>query len=545
LTPAASPIHHHASQVRPEVILSVMPQARPGASSSAEGDPHRALLDAVDLGAILVDADGLIRSWNRGAAELCGWEAAEVVGRPVSLLYPAPDGEDLAAAELAEARHQGKHEVNGWRVRREGSRFWAHSVLASVGQAGFTLVLGRRRFGFLDQVSSMLATTLDPMAALEHLSRLVVPYLADFCAVDLAEVGRPLRRAAYAHVDGAREELLSRDAVVTTSTGGAPARVLQTGRSELIAVVTPQRLAEIAGSEEEGAALARLAPGSLLLVPLTARGRVLGVLTLATAADRKYAAEDQAMAEELGRRAGVALDNARLHEEAQLAVRARDEFLSVASHELRTPLTTIQINIQALLRVVLRGELDPVALGRKLGSAEEQVRRLGRLMDELLDTSRITAGRLEIELSTVRLDQVAREVLVRHEDELQLAGIEVRTHLEPVSGTFDAGRMEQVIGNLLTNAIKYAAGRPLDLSLSRVRGRAVLSMRDHGPGIPREDQARIFERFQRGAGAGRRSGLGLGLFIVRQIVAAHGGTIQVVSEPGQGATFIVVLPAGT
>lgn len=500
------------------------------------------LLDAVEVGAFHVDAAGVIRSWNRAASELTGFAPAEIVGCPLARLYPGADGEERADGELREARRTGRHEVNGWRVQRDDRRVWAHSVITSIGAAGFAVVLGRRRFGFLDQVSSMLAGTLDPSVALVNLSRLVVPYLADFCAVDLVDEGRPLRRAAFAHVDGAREALLSANREASMSTGEAPARVLRTGRSELITEITPERLSEVAGGEEEREALETLEPGSMLLVPLTARGRVLGVITMATGPDRRYAPEDQAMAEELARRAGVALDNARLHEEAREAVRARDEFLSVASHELKTPLTTVQIHVQMLLRSIRRGDADPLVVARKLGSAEEQVRRLGKLMDELLDTSRITAGRLELDRRPVRLDELVREVVTRHEDELALAGIELHTHMDRVDGSWDRGRMEQVITNLLSNAIKYAASAPVEITLTRVHRRAVLAVRDHGAGIPREDQARIFDRFQRATTGRPHAGLGLGLFIVRQIVAAHGGTIQVVSEPGSGSTFIVVLP---
>ncbi|MBK9265117.1 MAG: CHASE domain-containing protein [Polyangiaceae bacterium] len=234
--------------------------------------------------------------------------------------------------------------------------------------------------------------------------------------------------------------------------------------------------------------------------------------------------------------------NAKLHE----AVKAREEFLSIASHELRTPLTPLKLQLQSVLRLLARE--DPAAgtherVTKSLRAIDGQVDRLGRLVDDLLDASRISAGRMVLERQTVDLKQLLIDVLDRHRKELQSTATVAKLKApEPVVGTFDRLRIEQVVTNLVTNAIKYAPGKPVHISLSAKNATAILVMRDEGPGIAPEDIGRIFERFERAVIPGYQGGLGLGLFIARQIVEAHGGTIQAESKLGQGATFTVVLP---
>ncbi len=234
--------------------------------------------------------------------------------------------------------------------------------------------------------------------------------------------------------------------------------------------------------------------------------------------------------------------NAKLHE----AVNARDEFLSIASHELRTPLTPLKLQLQSLLRMSAKETESTDAqdrFRRRLQVIYGQVDRLIRLVDELLDTSRISVGRLVLERQCVDVRQIVIDVLERHDKELRRASIIAKLDApEPVTAHLDPLRMGQVITNLLTNAIKYAPEKPLHISIAAAHGHMVLIMRDEGPGIADKDLARIFERFERVAMTGRQQGLGLGLYIVRQIVDAHGGTIRAESERGRGTSFIVEIP---
>ncbi len=230
-----------------------------------------------------------------------------------------------------------------------------------------------------------------------------------------------------------------------------------------------------------------------------------------------------------------------LYEEARDAVKARDAFLSVAGHEIRTPLSALHLLFYQLSRHVRAlGNEKAVDLAAR---CEAQLTRLIRLADELLDVSRISAAQLHLSPEEMDLAQLARDVVERFEENARRAGssIELRT-AGPVDGFWDRLRLDQVLSNLLTNALKFGAGEPIVVNVGTQNGRAQLSVADRGIGIGDEDQRRIFERFQRGSAADRYPGMGLGLWITREIVEAHGGRISVESRPGAGATFRVALP---
>lgn len=234
----------------------------------------------------------------------------------------------------------------------------------------------------------------------------------------------------------------------------------------------------------------------------------------------------------------------RAEEEALEAIKARDLFLSVASHELRTPLTTLQLQLQSLQRFVDRlGDL-PKEIPSRLGLALRQTRRLGDLINELLDVSRITHGRLAPERTEVDLAKVVQEVVDRYRISLEQSGSELVTRGldEEIRGFWDPLRVDQVVDNLLSNAIKYGEGKPIEMEIDVVDDCARIVVTDHGIGISPSDQKRIFDRFERAVSTRYYGGFGLGLWITRQVVEAHGGTIRVESELDQGSTFTVDLP---
>jgi signal transduction histidine kinase len=258
-------------------------------------------------------------------------------------------------------------------------------------------------------------------------------------------------------------------------------------------------------------------------------------------------------------REASARDQERLTDELREAVRVRDEFLSIASHELRTPITTLNLQV-GILGHYLGAERDPkatgavaenatVALAEKATSAldamHRQVQRLERLVAELLNVSRIMAGRLRLSPETVDLTALVQETLARFQHEAHNVGSTLALDSDgPVHGQWDPFWLDQLVTNLISNAIRYGRGRPIDISLSTASTRARLCVRDQGLGIAACDLSRIFERFERSAPNSQYSGLGLGLWIARNIVDAMSGTISVESELGLGSTFTVLLPTG-
>ena len=247
------------------------------------------------------------------------------------------------------------------------------------------------------------------------------------------------------------------------------------------------------------------------------------------------------IARDITEQKGQQTERERLYREAQEAARVREEFLSVAGHELRTPLTSLQFQLHTLRRRIKSGEQDRAV--ELLDRAAAQLQRLARLTEELLDVTRITTGRLELELEETDLGQIVKEVVDRHRDFTSRTGCQV-TVFAPVgiTGIWDRSRLDQVVTNLLSNAIKFSNGKPIEIRADLDTSCARLTVEDHGIGISPEDQAKIFERFERAVSKRSYGGLGLGLWITRQIVDAHHGRIDVTSRPGQGSTFRIELP---
>jgi signal transduction histidine kinase len=409
----------------------------------------------------------------------------------------------------------------------------------------------KQRASFLSEASKLLGGSLDVQVTLQRLARISVPTLADFCLVDILHEDQRIERVATAHADPAKENLLVELQQRFPPDWASPqpaVRVLHTGQSQLLTDVAPV-LDEHVRSPEHGALMRTIGIRSHMAVPLIARGRILGALNLgSTSAGRRYQAEDLALAEDLAMRAAIAIDNARLYKQATDAIRLRDEFLSIASHELRTPLTPLQLQVESLLRRVddlAAGSTSREWIEQRLERIARQGERLDRLVSQLLDVSRITAGRLRLDLEMVDLANVVRDVQQRLADTgaLERSGCTLTIHLpKNVTGRWDALRVEQIVENLLSNALKYGAEKPVTLTVTEMAGAAVLVVQDQGIGLSPSDRERIFGRFERAVSSRDYAGLGVGLFVVGQIVDALGGSVEVESEVGKGARFIVRLP---
>ncbi|MFP2901005.1 ATP-binding protein [Corallococcus sp. 4LFB] len=363
--------------------------------------------------------------------------------------------------------------------------------------------------------------------------------------MDLAAPDGTLRRVTAAH-RVARHDARLKEALGGTDRGPAhPA--LQCFRSGEVCFVSRldfKRCDAVSTSDAHRALVDSLEPTSVLSVPLRARGRTLGVITLFTAdPQRTLVAADVTMAEELALRVSVALENARLFHDAQSAVRLRDEFLSVASHELKTPLTSLILQHNLIGRALETAGAQGPVIG-KLNTAQRQVLRLTALVDNLLDVSRLSLGKLALERAEVDLVQLTRDAVERLEDVFAQARCPLRLELpRTLTGQWDSLRLEQVLVNLLTNAAKYGAGHPVTVRAGVDASDEVwLEVRDEGIGIEADALPRLFGRFERAVSERHYGGLGLGLYISRQIVEALGGRIEVDSQPGQGATFTLRLP---
>jgi signal transduction histidine kinase len=231
-------------------------------------------------------------------------------------------------------------------------------------------------------------------------------------------------------------------------------------------------------------------------------------------------------------------------EELRQAVRVRDEFFSFASHELKDPLASLMLSVEVLRRVVGRqGAVPEDLLRERLDVCKRQGERLAGIIENLLDVSRIAHGRLRPDLEALDLCDLVRDVVERFQEQARAAGSALELGpCGPTIGYFDRSQVEHVLGNLVSNAIKYGEGRPVSVRLVADASTARIEVEDRGIGIAEADQARVFDRFERATRDHRGTSLGLGLYIVRSIVEAHGGSIALRSEPGRGSTFTVELP---
>jgi signal transduction histidine kinase len=401
-----------------------------------------------------------------------------------------------------------------------------------------------RRASFLAQASVLMAASLDVEETLRSVARLSVPFLADFCAVDMADdQGRPQRVVAV-HADPDREplvrELRERHGFNPAAREGVP-RVLASGRSAFVPHVTDEHLRAAATSEAQLSLLRELKIGSWIIVPLVARGRVLGAITLVMAeSGRRYGVADVAMAEDLGRRAAVAIENAQLYREAQLANQAKDEFLATLSHELRTPINAVY----GWARMLRDERMDRQMQARALEAIERNSHAQVQLIDDLLDVSRIVAGKLRLEVQPVDVAAVIEGALDAVRPAAAAKGVRLQTVIDPRAAPImgDPDRLQQVTWNLLMNAIKFTPrGGRIEVTWRRINSHVELIVADTGAGITPALLPHLFERFRQGDRA--HGGLGIGLALVRHLVELHGGTVAATSAgPGQGATFTVKLP---
>ncbi|QRK07625.1 PAS domain S-box protein [Archangium violaceum] len=503
---------------------------------------HQAL-----VGIAHTDLSGRFVLVNQRYCEIVGRTQEELLNlRMQDLTHPDDVGGNL---ELFQRTTQGGPPfiIEKRYLRPDGSIVWVNNSVSALmnaeGRAHLLMAItqdiserkrSETQLRFLSDASRLLSEwPEDAVRVLQGLTRLATASVATMCLAELVRPDGSPCHVAVAHRDSSQESLLQQVMKSPSSPGSPLHPVLQTGEARLDTHLAPEQLA----------ALRALGAHSAMAVPLKARGRVLGILFFGTSEPgQRYAPDDLAMAQELAHRTVATLENARLFREAQEAIQLRDEFLSVASHELRTPLVSLSLQLELVHRVL--NEESRRQVENRFFVVRRQLGRLSSLVNDLLDVSNISAGKLELELADVDLVQLTRDVLERMHVVFEQNGCAVTLHApsEPLRGQWDAARLEQVLINLLGNATRYGQGRPIVVNIRADNDRAWLSVRDEGIGIAPEDLPRIFDRFERAVSRRHYGGLGLGLYITRQIVESLGGQVRVESEPGQGSLFEVFLP---
>lgn len=398
---------------------------------------------------------------------------------------------------------------------------------------------------FLAEAGAILSASLDYEASLQNLVQIVIPRLADYCIVDIAEDGA-IRRIATAHYDPRLDEVLRKTRRATLDPQRSmPGQVIASGEPKLFRLVTKEVRDSITGNPEHRQLLDTLDLCSLMMVPLTARGHTFGVISFAGVdGHRRYDEEDLALAEDLASRAALMIDNARLYREAVEANRAKSDFLAIISHELRTPLNAI-MGYTGLLDAGVAGPLTP-AQADQLRRIDVSARHLLELIEEVLTFSRMEMGREEVHLRHTDLGALLREVAGRIEPQAHAKGLELKLEIptEQVRVETDPAKLRQIITNLLSNAVKFTNQGGVILAAKISETELQFDIIDTGVGISPEQEPKLFEPFwQLEQGTTRRiGGTGLGLSVSRRLARLLGGDITVKSTPGRGSTFTLRLP---
>jgi PAS domain S-box-containing protein len=521
-----------------------------------------AIVEASDDAIISNNLDGNIVSWNQGAERLYGYRAEEVRGKPVAILTP-PDHLDEVPHILDKIkRGERLDHYETERTCQDGRRvdvsltispiMDAHGKIVGASKIARDITARKRQeaeLRFLAEASQLLAELLDVPSTLQKVAGLAVPHFADWCTVDLLDADGSLQRLAVAHVDPGKVQLaheLHRRYPPDPKGSHGVWHVLRTGQSELLREIPDSLLAERVQDEERRRILRELGLTSYIGVPLTVRGKPIGVLTFVTAeSKRRFDPADLRLAEDLAHRAAVAIENARLYSELKEADRRKDEFLAMLAHELRNPLAPIR-NALHIMKM-------PGATGEDIENArqmtERQVQYMVRLVDDLLDVSRIMRGRIELRKEPIELASVLARAIETAQPMIDARGQQLVVSIspdDPLRLEADPTRLTQVVANLLHNAAKFSehSGR-IWLTAERQGKEALVRVRDEGAGIRAELLPHVFELFVQGERSLDRSqgGLGIGLTVVQRLIALHGGTITAHSEgPGKGSEFIIRLP---
>lgn len=550
-----------------------------------------ATIDATDEGLLVVGLNGKIAISNRRFAEI--WrtppeliarrDAGELLDfarnqltspdqfmRRVQTVYASRDAESSDVLEFKDGRlvvcSSRPQRVDGkvigvvWSFRdvtaQKRAELARTEAFAKERMARADAEAERRSAEILSDASRLLAESLDFETTIQAILEINVTKIGDWSAVAVREGQTGMRIAGFRAnpPDPATSERIVNTILDPEAPEGIP-RVMRSGHAVIYSEVEAKDLScdgtpwPVIGvrDPEAIAAIQKIGLRSFLVVPLTVRGKVIGAMSIASRhSTRRFGPMDLKLAEELGRRSAIALDSAFLYRDALRTIRVREDFLSAASHELRTPLSPLRMQFEMVHLFV---KMIPESFEKRkdllelMEGAGRQMDRLLKLVDNLLDVSRITAGRLSLNAEWFDLAELVREIVKRFELPFRKAGCSIELDLPGhLEGFWDPSRIDQVISNLFSNALKFGVSTPIHISLAALNGEAHFTVADHGIGIAESDRRLIFERFERAGAPLGTHGFGLGLYISREIIEAHSGKISFESELGKGAVFTVRLP---
>lgn len=501
------------------------------------------LVDAVEDYAIFaMDLDGTILTWNSGGKRLKGYSAYEAIGRNFSIFYSKEDVErNHPQEELKLAAKNGKYEEEGWRLKKDGSRFWANIVITALRDSTGSLCgFGKVTRDLTERRNAELA-----LRKSEERFRSMVEDVQDYAIFMLDPEGNvsSWNLGAERSKGYTAKEIIGRHFSTFY-----PAEDIQNGKPKF---ELEQALAK-GRFEDEGWRVAKNGTkfwANVIITPIYANAKtLLGFSKVTRNLNERKLTEDKlktAFTDLEQRVQARTLDLTRAKARAEEAIIARDRFFSMASHELKTPLSSLKMQAQLRKRSVLRGDLSdflPENLIALCDNDERQINRLSQLVENMLDISKLTSGAYQLETENFKLRDLINEVVKllgpNLEESKNICRIECPDNL---TGTWDKTRLGQVFTNLLSNCSKYAAGSPIEIVATEGKKAVTIEVKDSGPGIQKDKQLKIFNPFER-ANVNEATGLGLGLYIIRQIIEAHGGDIQLKSNPGEGTAFTIHLP---
>jgi PAS domain S-box-containing protein len=540
--------------------------------ASLEEEKTLLLDEALDAIVGINDKNKIIY-WNKNAENIFGWQKEEALGQDLLIIIP----ERMRRQHLAGLNRlisTGTQRILNQRleipaVRKSGAEFLIELTVTSIQsskgynffafmrdisaqkQAQLQLEKAGKRATLLASLSRSLHSSLEVEKILTSLSDVTVPELADWCSIQMLDSQGRLRQVAVSHKDPEKVkwawELHSRFPPDPDLTYG-PYQVIRAGKPELMKEVSEAMIVNSIKSKEQREVVRSLGLRSYICVPIINRGRCFGTLSLVMTAEseRIYAEEDLEFALELGIRAGIAIENARLYREAQVSNRLKDEFLANLSHELRTPMNVI-LGYAGILKEE-GATLSPEDFKAFIDAIERNARAQEHIISDLLDVSAIITGKVSFDPKPIVLKDFLEKALIGFHPTADGKGVKLVSDLSEARMTVlaDPTRLQQIIWNLLSNAVKFTkAGGTVEVKVRRSPTDWSISISDSGIGIEKDFLPYVFERFrQEDASTTRRyGGLGLGLSVVKNLAELHGGSVKADSDGrGQGATFTVTFP---